>query len=594
MARWIAWCTGGLLFALLTGALFVHRAAVEERVMHVQLAALSQLEMNAAREWRAQFGFKRDLGTGARGSDVVLLQKTLAAQNFLDLKNVTGVYGSFTKKGVQSLQRLLSLPPTGEVDGATRERLNQLYRGMACPRPEAAYPDLALASVGKGNLLPYEYAPSDLVDVAERGTWTNGVICLRRGTAEALARMIEGAAKEGHKLGVTSGFRTADVQKALYDYWHAVEGDAADMAIAPPGGSEHQLGTVVDLTGASVGYEGTRSDFGKAPEGRWLAAHAAKYGFAQSFPRGKESVTGYVHEPWHWRYVGKETAATIAAGGGGTAEYLAAHAGEFPRLRGIPAGFDLTAAAALAVYVPREGAPVTLLQKDADTAHAIASVTKLLTALVAEKVFPAGTLIPISATAAHEAVKEGQSRLAAGDAFSLEDMLTLLLVESSNPAARGLADAYGYARFMELMRAEVARLGLSSVTITDPTGLDPVAGPLNTASARDLAALLREVLDNHSALRARLGTASATVRSTGGVAYKVTTTDELLNSAAWPEGVLGGKTGETPRAKQALVFAVASPSGEGYIEGVLLESNARFGEAEKILHWLRASYEWGE
>jgi len=146
---------------------------------------------------------------------------------------------------------------------------------------------------------------------------------------------------------------------------------------------------------------------------------------------------------------------------------------------------------------------------------------------------------------------------------------------------------------MELMRDEAARLGLQSAHIINPTGLDPAGGGTpNALSARDLTVLLREVLDNHPALRTLVGTAEATVRSTGGVTYRVKTTDDLLTSQAWPEGVIGGKTGETPKAKQALVFAVESPSGDGYIEGVLLESDDRFGEANKMLEWLRNSYDW--
>ncbi|MBI2622981.1 MAG: D-alanyl-D-alanine carboxypeptidase family protein [Candidatus Liptonbacteria bacterium] len=615
MHRWFLWSAATVSLALIAGGLFVHRAAVEEGIVRNQLAALSQIEVNAAREWRARSGFKRELATGDKGNDVVLLQKTLVAKKLLASKDATGFYGSLTKKGVQSLQRAWSLPATGAVDEATRARLNEAYRGIVCPRPAAAYPDFSRVNVGKSRLVPYDYAPADLAELSANSVWTNGVVCMRKEAGAALLRMIGDAAKEGVRIGITSGFRSADIQKALYDYWHMVGGNKADGEIAPPGGSEHQLGTAADLTGASAGYAGTPPDFAKRPEGRWLTAHAREYGFALSYPRGREGITGYIYEPWHWRYVGKETAAAIAEGSVGTAEYLAAHAGNIPRLRGIPEGLDLTAAAALAVYVPRGfrpggvsdpggGTPHVLVQKDSERPHPIASVTKLLTAVVAEKLFPPGKRIPVSAAAAQEAVnprtygvgagaKEGQSVLQSGDALSIEDMLALLLIESSNPAARALADAYGYEQFIGLMRGEAARLELSTLVVANPTGLDPKNGEsLNAASARDLAVLLREVLDNHPALRTLLGTPEAQVRSTGGAVYRARTTNNLLLSSAWPEGVLGGKTGETPRASQALVFAAQSPSGDGYVLGVLLESADRFTDAEKVLRWLRDSYEW--
>ncbi len=594
MQRWFLWFAAAVGLAFLAGGLFVHRAVVSEGMMRRELAALSAIEVNAAREWRARFGFKRDLGTGDAGADVALLQKTLIAKKLLASKDATGFYGSLTKKGVQAFQREAALIPTGMVDDATRSRLNGMYFGMVCPRPGLAYADLSGASVGKDNRMPYDYAPVDLVDISNKNIWTNGIVCLGAETAGALGRMVAVAAQEGVRIGVTSGFRTADIQKVLYDYWHAVKGDVADGEISPPAASEHQLGTAVDLTGASVGYEGTPLDFERRPEGRWLAVHAREYGFAQSFPAGREAVTGYVHEPWHWRHVGKEAATAIARGNVGTAEYLAAHAGSVPRLRGIPAGLALTAAAAFVVYVPvaERGMPITLLHKDPDSARPIASVSKLLTALVAEKAFSPGTLIPVSSAAAGEAVKEGQSRLVAGDAFSLEDILALLLIESSNPAARALADAYGFDRFMELMRDEAARLGLTTLSVANPTGLDPMGGSPNAVSVRDLAVLVREVLDNHPALRAILGTAETTVRSTAGSAYRVRTTNNLLASRVWPEGIIGGKTGETPKAKQALAFAAMSPVGEGYIAIVILESDDRFGEADEVLQWIRGSYDW--
>jgi len=301
MQRWIAWSAAIVGLACVAGGLFVHRAVVSEGMMRWELAALSAIEVNAAREWRARFGFKRALRTGDAGVDVALLQKTLVAKKLLASKNATGFYGSLTKKGVQAFQREASLSPTGAVDDATRSRLNEMYFGIVCPRPDLAYADLSRASVGKDNRMPYDYAPADLVDISDKEMWTNGIVCLGAETAEALGQMIAAAAREGVRIGVTSGFRSADIQKALYDYWHAVEGDKADGEIAPPASSEHQLGTAVDLTGASVGYEGTPLGFDRTSEGRWLAAHASRFGFAQSFPAGREAITGDVSEPWHWR-----------------------------------------------------------------------------------------------------------------------------------------------------------------------------------------------------------------------------------------------------------------------------------------------------
>lgn len=63
-------------------------------------------------------------------------------------------------------------------------------------------------------------------------------------------------------------------------------------------------------------------NFKNSAEYAWLVKNAASYGFVQSYQAGKESITGYVAEPWHWRYVGKANAQTILSQGVTVYEYL--------------------------------------------------------------------------------------------------------------------------------------------------------------------------------------------------------------------------------------------------------------------------------
>ena len=90
---------------------------------------------------------------------------------------------------------------------------------------------------------------------------------------------------------------------------------------ARPGHSEHQMGTTMDITSPSVGND-LVSAFGDTPEGKWLAANAHTFGFVMSYPPGKEATTGYIYEPWHFRYVGKAEAAAVRASGLTLHEYL--------------------------------------------------------------------------------------------------------------------------------------------------------------------------------------------------------------------------------------------------------------------------------
>lgn len=124
------------------------------------------------------------------------------------------------------------------------------------------------------------------------------------------------AAKEGLNLYIRSGYRSYSYQKDLYNNYVARDGKAAaDRYSARPGHSEHQTGLAFDINSLSQSFENT-------PEGKWLAKNCWKYGFIIRYPKGKESITGYMYEPWHIRYLGKDTAKAVYDSGLTLEEYL--------------------------------------------------------------------------------------------------------------------------------------------------------------------------------------------------------------------------------------------------------------------------------
>ena len=132
----------------------------------------------------------------------------------------------------------------------------------------------------------------------------------------ALNEMFSSASNDGISLWVQSGFRSYQTQKGLYENYAAQDGKAAaDRYSARPGHSEHQTGLAFDLNSLST-------SFGETPEGRWLARNCWKYGFIIRYPQGKESITGYMYEPWHVRYLGKDTAKAVYESGLTLEEYL--------------------------------------------------------------------------------------------------------------------------------------------------------------------------------------------------------------------------------------------------------------------------------
>jgi uncharacterized protein YraI len=142
---------------------------------------------------------------------------------------------------------------------------------------------------------------------------------------EALAavnRMKSDAAKEGITLNPFSTYRSYSYQSDLYRKYVASDGAAsADTYSAKPGFSEHQTGLAFDIGGANSAYYLKRV-MGQMKEGLWMAQNAQKYGLILRYPEGKQAVTGYNYEPWHFRYVGVELAQKITSSGLTLDEYF--------------------------------------------------------------------------------------------------------------------------------------------------------------------------------------------------------------------------------------------------------------------------------
>ena len=132
----------------------------------------------------------------------------------------------------------------------------------------------------------------------------------------ALEKMINAAAEDGITLYIKSAFRSYATQQTLYNNYVARDGvAAADRYSARPGHSEHQTGLAFDLNSLE-------QSFGETPEGKWLATHCHEYGFIIRYPEDKESITGYMYEPWHVRYLGVEVAKKVYESGLCLEEYL--------------------------------------------------------------------------------------------------------------------------------------------------------------------------------------------------------------------------------------------------------------------------------
>ena len=119
-----------------------------------------------------------------------------------------------------------------------------------------------------------------------------------------LEALLEAAKADGRDIGFDSAYRSYAEQREIYEI--ATEPGRA----ARPGHSEHQTGECVDF------------EYGGPDDAAWLAEHAPAFGFVLSYPDGKQKITGYRYEPWHYRFVGRERAEIVAARGLSLEEYF--------------------------------------------------------------------------------------------------------------------------------------------------------------------------------------------------------------------------------------------------------------------------------
>ena len=166
--------------------------------------------------------------------------------------------------------------------------------------------DKYLVLVNKENRLEKSFVPEDLVlpKVAFVSTADPLDRVMEGKAARALEDMFSAAKKEGINLLGRSGYRSYSIQDTLYNSNVRKNGrNYADKYSAQPGASEHQTGLAMDIV--SDEHLQLTTSFEDTEAFRWLSENAYKYGFILRYMKGKEGITGYNYEPWHYRYVGQ-------------------------------------------------------------------------------------------------------------------------------------------------------------------------------------------------------------------------------------------------------------------------------------------------
>lgn len=167
--------------------------------------------------------------------------------------------------------------------------------------------------VNKEHILDKDYVPLEMYVVDENENnfhqFKDASLkpMLRSDIKEYVDKLINDAQELGLPIIVDSGYRSYNYQQVVLDALIKEKGDEAFKLVALPGASEHQTGLAIDFAYYENGiYNDDVKENDK--EAIWLKNNAWKYGFILRYPKGKEDVTGYNFEPWHFRFVGLKLA----------------------------------------------------------------------------------------------------------------------------------------------------------------------------------------------------------------------------------------------------------------------------------------------
>ncbi len=163
-----------------------------------------------------------------------------------------------------------------------------------------------LMIVNKYYKLDSTYVPKDMVMIEPDYGYAYEI---RKDVYEAFKEMYKAAKKDNISLFIVSPYRSYNKQRNIYNSYVQSDGvNKADTYSARPGFSEHQTGLAMDLA-PNVYMD--LDTFVDSPSYSWMIDNAYKFGFILRYPKDKEYITGYMYEPWHYRYVGIEAATII-------------------------------------------------------------------------------------------------------------------------------------------------------------------------------------------------------------------------------------------------------------------------------------------
>lgn len=161
--------------------------------------------------------------------------------------------------------------------------------------------------VNKYNALSKDYEVEDLKTISKTYSYGDNKK-LNKEAYDAFISLADDAKKEGYTILIVSSYRTYQDQEDVWkDYKASFGTKKADAYAARAGSSEHETGLAIDV----ADYNDKNDKFEATESFKWMQTNAHKYGYILRYPKGKENITGYSYEAWHYRYVGIDTATKV-------------------------------------------------------------------------------------------------------------------------------------------------------------------------------------------------------------------------------------------------------------------------------------------
>ncbi len=264
---------------------------------------------------------------------------------------------------------------------------------------------------------------------------------------------------------------------------------------------------------------------------------------------------------------------------------------------------ELNANAAISFYYDKEEEKI-LYEKNINDILPIASISKIMTALVVYDEYKVESELNISRGEVGTGANVMNFR--AWENSTIEEVVHQMLIESNNSSAFALALASSrflveteenhnaVDLFVAEMNKKANQLGLTNTKFFNPSGLDE-GSKNNKSTALEIALLSQYIIENNRTIF-EISTLPY---------YRLYSPDKLIyyqsfntnyflhnNEYEWQERIVGGKTGRTIAAGECLLLVLENPNKEGYIINVILGSDDRFGEMEKLVEYIHQAYKF--